>query len=56
MEREPVDSAKDAKTYATRGDINHAVIALADAIEGIALYQWQIRADLVKVKRALNIS
>lgn len=54
--REPIDSAEDAKTYAGMGDTNRALVALADAIEGIAFYQGQIRSDLEKIKRAMGIS
>ncbi len=55
MRREPIDSANDAKLSATRGDINQAIVALADAIAGIAFYQGQIKSDLAKIKQTLNI-
>lgn len=56
MEREPIDSAQDAKLAAMRGDTGKALIALADAIQGLAEYQASIRSDLAKIKRALNVS
>lgn len=55
MNREPANSAKDAKLFATAGNTNQAIAALADAILGIAEYQWTVRRDLAAIKRALNI-
>lgn len=36
MERDPIDSANDAKTYARAGDTARAIASLADAVQGIA--------------------
>lgn len=55
MDREPVDSAKDAKLAAMRGDENKALTAMADAIQGIAEYQRYVRSDLAAIKKALHI-
>ena len=46
MQRDPVNSANDAKAYAQSGNIQQA----------IAEYQRYIRNDQLKIKRALNIS
>ncbi|OSG90792.1 hypothetical protein AL0124_1678 [Bifidobacterium adolescentis] len=56
MQRDPVNSANDAKTYAQSGNIQQAIVSLADAVQGIAEYQRYIRNDQLKIKRALNIS
>lgn len=56
MKRDPVNSANDAKTYAQSGNIQQAIVSLADAVQGIAEYQRYIRNDQLKIKRALNIS
>lgn len=55
-DREPIDSAQDAKLAAMRGDANKSLVALADAIYGIAEYQTYIRSDLAKIKRSMGIS
>lgn len=36
MERDPIDSANDAKTYARAGDTARAIASLADTVQGIA--------------------
>ena len=56
MQRDPVNSANDAKTYAQSGNIQQAIVSLADAVQGIAEYQRYIRNDQLKIKCALNIS
>lgn len=56
MRREPVDSAKDARDEAEKYDIQASLVALADAVLGIAEYQSYIRNDQLKIKKALNIS
>lgn len=55
MERDPIDSANDAKTYARAGDMGRAIASLADAVQGIAEYQRYIRNDQLKIKRRLGI-
>ena len=56
MRREPVDSAKDARDAAERNDLQASLVALADAVQGIAEYQRYIRNDQLKIKEAMNIS
>lgn len=36
MQRDPVNSANDAKAYAQSGNIQQAIVSLADAVQGIA--------------------
>ena len=45
MQRDPVNSANDAKAYAQSGNIQQAIVSLADAVQGIAEYQRYIRND-----------
>ena len=55
MERDPIDSANDAKTYARAGDMARAIASLADAVQGIAEYQRYIMNDQLNIKRRLGI-
>lgn len=55
MQRDPIDSAKDAREAAQFGHTQRALVALADAVQGIAEYQRYIRNDQLKIKKALNI-
>lgn len=55
-DREPIDSARDAKNSARIGNVSLAVSQLADALEGLAYYQASIQSDIRKIKRALHIS
>ena len=55
MERDPIDSANDAKTYARAGDMARAIASLADAVQGIAAYQRYISKDQLKNKRRLGL-
>lgn len=55
MQKDPIQSAEDARNWATLGKTDQAIAALADAVQGIAEYQRYIRHDQQRIMKAMGL-